>query len=103
MYAPKNKGGLGFKSVHNFNLVMLFKQAWGFIIKPNSLVTKLFKARYFLNCEFLKAKLGSNPSFVWSSLYATRDCLRQGARWWIGDALQCVMEGTLGCLVILVV
>lgn len=30
----------------------------------NSLMAHVFKARYFLSCSFLEAKLGSSPSYI---------------------------------------
>ena len=27
--------------------------------------TRVFKARYFLNCEILDVEIGNNPSYVW--------------------------------------
>ena len=31
------------------------------------------------------AKLGNNTSFVWCSLLAVRDLIREGSRWQVGD------------------
>ncbi|XP_031127513.1 uncharacterized protein LOC116029604 [Ipomoea triloba] len=58
---------------------------WNFMHKPDALVTRVFKARYFPNCSFLDAKPGSNPSFVWSSIRETQNMLREGVRWGIGN------------------
>ena len=41
--------------------------------------------RYFPNCSFLMAELGSNPSVVWKSLLAAREVIREGSTWQIGD------------------
>ncbi|KAI3465941.1 hypothetical protein Pfo_022604 [Paulownia fortunei] len=38
---------------------MLAKQAWGILTKPNSLVSQIFRAKYFPNSDFLEANLGS--------------------------------------------
>ncbi|KAH9782560.1 reverse transcriptase domain-containing protein [Citrus sinensis] len=40
---------------------------------------------YFQNKDFMKAKLGSTPSFVWRSILWGRQILSSGARWRIGD------------------
>ena len=45
----------------------------------------MYKARYFPNCSFLLVELGSNLSFVWRSLLAARDVVREGSTWQIGD------------------
>ncbi|XP_075651268.1 putative mitochondrial protein AtMg00310 [Castanea sativa] len=78
-------GGMGFRDLHSFNLAMLSKQAWRLIEDTQSLFYKVYKARYFPNGSFIKAELGSNPSFVWRSLLATRDILVAGSYWQVGD------------------
>ena len=50
---PKKFGGMGFRKLHDFNLAMLSKQGWNLLTKTNSLVSRLFKARYFPLCSFL--------------------------------------------------
>ena len=59
----KKDGGMGFCDLHSFNLAMLSKQAWRLIQDTHSLFYKVYKARYFPNCSFMIAALGSNPSF----------------------------------------
>lgn len=60
----KATGGMGFHNFRDFNLAMLGKQGWRFIKNPGSLVTKVFKARYFPIGDFLSAALGDNLSYV---------------------------------------
>lgn len=43
---PKQFGGLGFRRIREFNLAMLGKQAWRLIQHPDSMVSKIFKAKY---------------------------------------------------------
>ena len=61
----KEKEGMGFRDIHAFNLAMLAKQAWRLNQDTQSLFFRVYKARYFPNCSFMKAALGHNPSFVW--------------------------------------
>jgi len=56
----KEYGGLGFKHLHGFNLVMLGKQGWKLFTNP----TKVLKAKYFQNGNFVDAQLGYNPSYT---------------------------------------
>lgn len=61
----KEDGGLGFKNLFSLNLAMLGKQWWKFIYAPNALLTRIFKAKYFLGLDFMGSTLGHNPSFTW--------------------------------------
>ncbi|KAM6587325.1 hypothetical protein CsatA_009930 [Cannabis sativa] len=81
---PKEAGGLGFRLLHDFNLAMLAKQGWRFLCHPDSLASKIFKARYFPYDDFLSADLGRNPSYVWRSIWSSKDLVRQGVRRTIG-------------------
>ena len=58
----KEKGGLGFRNLCDFNLAMLGKQGWNLITKPDSLIARLLKARYYRSGDFLLTRLGHNPS-----------------------------------------
>ncbi|XP_019179245.1 PREDICTED: uncharacterized protein LOC109174463 [Ipomoea nil] len=82
---PKKFGGMGFRRVREMNLAMLGKQGWNFLTKPDALVTRVFKARYFPKCSFLEAKRGSNPSFVWSSIWESQTMVGKGVRWRVGN------------------
>ena len=81
----KTQGGLGFKDLSVFNLAMLGKQGWKFMSEPDSLVSRIFKARYFPNKSYLTATIGHNPSYVWRSILWARFIVRGGARWSIGS------------------
>ncbi|XP_060968325.1 uncharacterized protein LOC133035900 [Cannabis sativa] len=59
---------------------MLAKQGWHFLCNPNSLVSRVYKARYFPHSDFLSADLGSNPSFVWRSIWSAQNLLKLGVR-----------------------
>lgn len=83
----KNKatGGLGFRNFRDFNIAMLGKQGWRFIIYPDSLVSKLYKAKYYAKVDFLQSTLGQNPSFIWRSIFEAKQILTEGIRWRIGN------------------
>ncbi|KAM6549548.1 hypothetical protein CsatB_021224 [Cannabis sativa] len=84
----KDKGGMGFRHLRDFNLAMLGKQGWRLVVRPHSLVAKIFKARYFPNDSYLSASLGNNPSFVWRSVWEAQQLVRKGVQWCIGDGSQ---------------
>lgn len=64
----KEEGGMRFKDMGQFNIALLAKQKWRFITKPNSLISRVFKAKYFPISNFMHANLGNNPSYVWKSI-----------------------------------
>ena len=81
----KKEWGNGFRDLHAFNLAMLSKQAWRLTQDTHSLFYRVYKTKYFPNCSFMMAKLGSNPSFVWRSLLVARDIIYAGSQWCVGD------------------
>lgn len=80
----KEAGGLGFKNLHQFNIAMLAKQGWRFINNSNPLVTSIMKVKYFPNTDFLTAKLGDNPSYMWRSIIVAQEVVQKGCRMSIG-------------------
>ena len=77
--APKASGGMGFKSLKEFNLAILAKQ------RQNSLTYHVLKSKSFPNYDFSQATLGSNPSFTWRSIMAAQDIVNYGLCWRIGN------------------
>ena len=68
-------GGLGFKDFSSFTQALVVKQGWRLLQNPNSLIAKILKARYFKHADFMEAKLGSNPCFIWRSILWGRKIL----------------------------
>jgi len=63
---------MGFKDFTAFNLAMLGKQGWKLHTEPDSLVSRIFKARYFPSTSYLTSNLGHSPSYVWRSILRAR-------------------------------
>lgn len=70
---PKRLGGMGFRALHSFNLALLGKQCWRIINKPDSLMARIFQARYFPFGSFMEATAGSRPSSSWTSILKDRE------------------------------
>lgn len=87
----KSRGGLGFRDFISFNQALVAKQRWRLLQFPNSLVSKVLRARYYKNSDFLHASLGSNPSFVWRSILWDRQVIKAGIRWRIGNGQSILM------------
>lgn len=52
--------------------------------EPNSLITKVLKAKYFPNVSFMEAPLKSNASYSWKSMCVVRRVIALGFRWQVG-------------------
>lgn len=76
---------MGFKSLRDFNIALLGKQAWRLLSAPDKLVSHVFKARYYPNGSFLTATFGSNPSYIWRSVYEAQSLLSQGISCRVGN------------------
>ena len=60
----------GFKDLASFIVVML-----------GSLVERLFNTQYFPHIVFFGFKIGTNPSYVWRSIFSAKNVFQQRARW----------------------
>jgi hypothetical protein len=76
----KKDGGMSFKSLGTFNLAMLGKQGWRIMTNPESLIARIYKARYFPWCNFFESTLGHKSSFVWRSICNSKLILKAGSR-----------------------
>lgn len=76
---------MGFRDIRAFNLALLAKQGWRIQKNLNSLVHRVFKAKYFAESSFLEAQLGRRPSDVWRSIWTARTVVEKGSRWIIGN------------------
>ncbi|KAA3466908.1 reverse transcriptase [Gossypium australe] len=83
---PKEECGMGFRSMAQFNIALLAKQGWRLLNSPDSLVARLFKAKYFSDSDFRNSSLGNSSSYVWCSIWATKDTLEKGLIWKVGTS-----------------
>ncbi|MCH86642.1 putative ribonuclease H protein, partial [Trifolium medium] len=82
----KKEGGMGFRTIKEFNLAMLAKQGWRFLQNEESLLTRCLKGRYFPRSNFLHATLGYNPSYTWRSIFLPRlEIIDHAGLWKVGD------------------
>ena len=68
-----------------FNLTLLAKQGWRILSNPNSLMAKVYKAKYFPYDDILNVKLGSNLSYAWRSIFNSLEVIRKGTRRRMGN------------------
>jgi hypothetical protein len=58
MGMAKDRGGLGFWDLVNFNTTLLVKQCWRLLKSPESLTTKIIKAKYYPNSSIFGSTIG---------------------------------------------
>ncbi|KAG7547813.1 Ribonuclease H domain [Arabidopsis suecica] len=85
MTSLKQYGGMGFKDLHHFNIALLAKQSWRMLKNPQSLLSRVLKAKYFSKTHLMEAKLGSRPSHAWRSIFQGMQLIKQGLKWRICD------------------
>ncbi|XP_042942655.1 uncharacterized protein LOC122276823 [Carya illinoinensis] len=61
------------------------QRSWRILKEPNSLLHKIYKARYFPHGSLLEAGLGRTPSFARRGIFEATKVLKQGCAWKIGD------------------
>lgn len=65
--------------LRTFNLVMLGKQGWRLMTRPESLCARVLKGRYFHDIDFMRrASRHKRASCTWRAILAGREPLEQG-------------------------
>ncbi|KAL4340650.1 hypothetical protein GQ457_08G025240 [Hibiscus cannabinus] len=67
---PKNAGGLGLRDLRHFNIALLGKQLWRFLVFPDSLVARVFRAKYYRSGSLIDARCPDHASYAWKGLYS---------------------------------
>ncbi|XP_061993460.1 uncharacterized protein LOC133711342 [Rosa rugosa] len=73
------------------------QQGWRILQYLESLIARMYKARYFPNSTFWEAESHPTRSFSWRSIFATRSVLEKGARWQIGDGKDILLSDPWVC------
>lgn len=60
MCRSKHSEGMGFRDLEAFNMALLGKQLWKLLTMPHSLLSRIFKSRYF-------------PSFTWRCILSSKN------------------------------
>ncbi|GAU29295.1 hypothetical protein TSUD_226660 [Trifolium subterraneum] len=62
-----------------------WKQGWHLLTNHDTILSRVFKAKYYPKEGFLEATLSHNPSYVWRSIHAFQVIVRRGLRWRLGN------------------
>ncbi|XP_060960883.1 uncharacterized protein LOC133031409 [Cannabis sativa] len=57
-----------------------WKQYWRLLVNDDSLVSRLYKAKYYAHGNLFSAELGDNPSFIWRSILEDKDLVHSCAQ-----------------------
>jgi len=76
---------MSLKDHTDFHVEMIGKQERKFLNGPISIVSCVFKGRYFHTSTYLGSNLGHNPSYVWWSIFSAKVVIWSGIRWRIGS------------------
>jgi hypothetical protein len=80
----KSEGGMGFRELSLFNMALLARQGWRLVQFPNSLVSRVLKAKYYQHQSFLDASIKGNVSFIFRSICEAKEALSAGMVWRVG-------------------
>lgn len=80
----KCHGGLAFQNLYGYNIALMANHVWKFIYRPASLVSRIYKSKYFPHSDVLSAKASPGSSFIWQGIMAARDAVLPGYRWILG-------------------
>ena len=61
------------------------KQVWRFLYHQDTLLFKVFGAKYFPNGNILDAQIHSKCSYAWRSILTARGVIEKGAIWRVGS------------------
>lgn len=79
------KSGMGFRDFQKFNNAMLAKQVWRLIHHKDTLLYRVFSAKYFPNGCILEGPIHPKCSYVLRSILQACEVIHKGAIWKVGN------------------
>ena len=76
---------MSFRYIQKCNNALLAKQVLRLLHKKDTLVFKVFSAKYFRSGNILDANFHPRCSYAWRSILQARNVINKGAVWRVGD------------------
>lgn len=81
----KSVGGMGFRDLQQFNQALLVKQVWRLVHQKDTLLVKVFKAKFFPDGTIFDAGVPTNCSYAWRNILQAREVILKGSILRVGD------------------
>ncbi|CAA7043727.1 unnamed protein product [Microthlaspi erraticum] len=89
----KRDGGLGLRDIQDFNDALLKKLSWRILSKPECLLARILKGKYFPETSFVECKKTEGGSHGWKGIIIGRDLLKEKLGMVIGNGKQTKVWG----------
>ncbi|GJW53963.1 RNA-directed DNA polymerase, eukaryota, reverse transcriptase zinc-binding domain protein [Tanacetum coccineum] len=86
---PKSQGGLGLKSMHEWNVSLMAKHLWNIIIDKDTIWVKWVKIHKLKGKNLWDIELNKGMSWSWKHLMSLRDKIREFVNVKIGNGKTC--------------
>ncbi|KAJ1413531.1 Ribonuclease H-like superfamily [Sesbania bispinosa] len=84
---PILQGGLGFRSLHNFNKALLMKVGWGLLHDPNAYWVQVVRSKYGCGNDIIpRVRKKGNESLLWRGVRRTWNHVQEGMFWVVHDS-----------------
>ncbi|XP_050267990.1 uncharacterized protein LOC126712626 [Quercus robur] len=83
--SSKSIVGMGFRDIQKFNNALLVKQVWWLIHQKDTLLYKVFSAKYFPHGSIMDASVPQKCSYAWRSILQAREVIEKCAIWRVGS------------------
>lgn len=81
----KDVGGLGLRKAQTQNMALLTKLGWKLVCQDDSLWANILRDKYLKHCTLQTWPRNRSASHSWRSIIHTRDIIKEGTKWIIGD------------------
>lgn len=82
---PKERRGLGFKRFSYINAALMSKLEWKVATNEDNMWVKMLQAKYIKGTSFFACKPKAMDSMVWKGILSTKEVLRLGSCFKVGD------------------